>query len=114
MLTDSMEEAERIDQQIRQRNFRKSPEGISLTQSLLLHYKEALPRGLGFFVESQIRYLVGREVGDMLGLTSNPLQNLFVRFLALIQNVINRYIPHRSSYPRMMKDHVRLKKLYSS
>jgi len=113
MLTDTMDEAHQIDRVIRVRNFRKSPEGISLTRSLLSHYKEALPRGLDFIMESQIKYLVGKEIGDMLGLKSNILQDLFVRALARVQELIIKCIPHRPSYPKMMKDHLRLKELYS-
>ncbi|MBS0000334.1 MAG: DUF2236 domain-containing protein [Cyclobacteriaceae bacterium] len=112
LLTDRMEEAEQLDLIIRERHFKKNPEGAALTRSLIEHYREALPGGLGFLVESQIKYFVGPEVGEMLGLRSSFPQDMIVRSLSDIVGVFNRNLPHKPTYRKMMKDHQRLKKMY--
>ncbi len=114
LLTDRMDKASQIDQIIRERNFKKTKEGIELTRSLITHYKEALPNGLGTLVESQIRYFVGQDVAEKLGLRSNTLQDLIVRSMAIFQEFKNHWMPHRPSYVKMKKDHVRLKEIYQN
>lgn len=112
LLTDQMEEAARFDLVIRKRNFKKNIEGEVLTRSLIEHYREALPKGLGFLVESQINFFVGSEVGEMLNLKSSRAEGLVVKNLARIMHFYNRFMPHRPTFDKMMKDHKRLRKMY--
>lgn len=112
LLPDRMDDAFQLDRVIRKRNFKKSPEGISLIRSLIGHYKEALPIGLGKLVESQIKYFVGPEVAGILELRSNPVQNLIVKSMSFMKGFFNFLVPHRSSYAKMKKDHERLRVMY--
>ena len=112
LLTDRMEEAKCLDQVIRARNFKKSPEGISLIRSLIDHYQEALPWGLGLFVESQIKYFTGPEVAEILDLKSDPIRDRMVYSLSFIRKFMNSWLPHRPSYEKMRKDHERLRGIY--
>ena len=114
LLTDRMEAAGKLDQLIRERHFRKNREGELLTRSLIDHFREALPKGLGFFVESQIRFLVGQDVGDMLGLKYSRLDHLMVKSVSCFMKFYNHIVPHKSTFDKMMQDHKRLKKMYLS
>jgi hypothetical protein len=112
LLTDRMEEAAQFDLIIRKRNFKKTTEGEVLTRSLIDHYREALPKGLGFLVESQIKFFIGSEVGEMLNLKSSRAENLIIKNLAHFMHFYNRFMPHRPTFHKMMKDHQRLRKMY--
>jgi hypothetical protein len=112
LLTDQMEEAARFDLFIRERNFKNNTEGEVLTRSLIDHYREALPKGLGFLVEGQIKFFVGSEVGEMLNLKSSRAEDLFIKNLAHFMRFYNRLMPHRPTFHKMIKDHERLRKMY--
>jgi hypothetical protein len=112
LLVDRMEEAFHLDQALRERNFRRSLEGISLMRSLIGHYREALPKGLGNLVESQIKYFVGPEVAEILDLKSTSYRDLVVKIMGSIKKYKNYYVPHRPTYDKMKKDHERLRELY--
>lgn len=112
LLTDQMEESGELYQLIRKRNFKKSPEGSLLIRSLIEHYREALPKGLGILVESQIKYFIGPETAEMLDLKTPPAQDLMIKILSFFKEFMNGWLPHFPSYHKMKKDHERLRKLY--
>jgi hypothetical protein len=112
LLTDQMEEASKLYQLIRDRNFKKSPEGSLLIRSLIEHYRDALPKGLGILVESQIKYLIGSETAEILDLKTSTTQDLMIKILSFFKELMNAWLPHSSSYHKMKKDHERLRGLY--
>lgn len=112
LLTDRMEDAAELDRWIRKRNFKKSREGELLARALIDHYREALPQGLNKLVESQIRYFIGNELSDIIGLKSSLSRNFIIHSIAIFQEIRNRWLPHEPSYEKMIRDHKRLKKMY--
>jgi len=114
LLTDQMEDANKLYQLIRDRNFKKSSEGSLLIRSLIEHYREVLPKGLGILVESQIKYLLGSETAEILDLKTSPTQDLMIKILSFLKELMNGWLPHSPSYHKMKKDHERLRSIYLS
>lgn len=114
LLAENMEEAGALEEAIRQRHFRKSEEGPKLTTELINHYKESFPAIASYFVESQIRYFIGPEVSELLGLKSQPVKDRFVDYFNRIRKSINRNFVNPFSYRIMISNHFKLKKKYSA
>jgi hypothetical protein len=113
VLPESMEEANELERVIIRRNFRVSEEGIFLAKSLVDHYNEALPLGLGKLVESQMVHFIGPDIVDMLELKTTPTRSAIVGSLTGLQAMKNRIFPVKPSYQRMLREHERLKKMYA-
>lgn len=113
LLPGNMEEAKVLEETIRARHFRKSEEGPKLTSELVNHYKESFPKIASYFVESQIRYFIGPEVSELLGLKSQPRKDKIVAFINKVRRGINRNFVNPFSYRIMISNHFKLKKKYS-
>jgi hypothetical protein len=114
LLAGNMDEAGALEEAIRLRHFRKSEEGPKLTSELINHYKESFPAIASYFVESQIRYFIGPEVSELLGLKSQPFKDRFVDVFNRIRKSINRNFTNPFSYRIMISNHFKLKKKYSA
>jgi hypothetical protein len=114
LLPSTITEAAALEQAIKRRHFKKSDEGILLTNDLIQHYKESFPLMAGYFVDSQIRYFVGPEVADYLGLKKHPIKDGFVRGLNCIREGINKLFVNPYSYSIMIRNHYKLKERYTA
>jgi len=111
LLPRSFAEASLLEYTIRRRNFKRSDEGIALTQGLLQYYKTVAPSEQAFLLEAQIRYWVGTEVAEMLGLEEQPLRSSLVASLNSFQALINLFQPVQHSYKQMVKNHEQIKRV---
>lgn len=102
-------EAKELELAIRKRHFRKSEEGVELTHDLINHYRESFPAVAGYFVESQIRYFVGEEVANILGLKSDPFKDSLVKSINKVREGINKRFVNPNSYKTMLRNHEILK-----
>jgi hypothetical protein len=114
LLPENMTEAKALEEMIRTRHFMKSEEGPLLTSELINHYKESFPAVASYFVESQIRYFIGPQVSELLGLKPQPWKDSVVGMMNRIRKSINRKFVNPFSYAIMIRNHFKLKKKYSS
>jgi hypothetical protein len=114
LLPENTQEAKALEEAIRLRHFRKSEEGPLLTTELINHYKESFPVIASYFVESQIRYFIGPEVSELLGLKPQPWKDSVVGLLNSVRKKINRKFVNPFSYRIMINNHFKLRKKYSS
>ena len=112
LLPENMVEGQMLEEAIIKRNFRASIEGKILIRDLIDHYKSAFPRIAGFLVDSQIRYFLGNDVSEILGLESNQLKDPVIRLMNRFKESLNSMNIHISSYEKMLKDHQKLKGIY--
>ncbi len=113
LLPASLNEASMLEEAIRLRHFRKSEEGQLLTSELIEHYKVAFPRIAAYFVDSQIRYFIGPEVAELLGVKQHPWKDRIVSVMNDFRKKINRRFVNPYSYDIMFNNHLKLKKKYS-
>lgn len=113
LLPASMTDASQLERSIRNRHFRSSEESQSLMRDLIRHYQESFPAIAAYFVESQIRYLAGHEVADLLGIPRQPVRDGVVKGINAIRKKINRFVHNPFSYQMMLRNHLQLKKKYS-
>lgn len=109
LLPGSFREASLLEYTIRKRNFRSSAEGVALTQALLSYYKTVIPKRQLPLIEAQIRYWVGGEVADMLGLPKQSLQQSLVASLNAFRELLNLLRPMQDSYKKMLENHQQMK-----
>jgi hypothetical protein len=114
LLPASLTEASQLEQSIKNRHFRSSEESRILMRDLIDHYQESFPAVAAYFVESQIRYLTGPEVADLLGISRQPIRDQVVRGINAIRKKINRFVHNPFSYQIMLRNHLQLKKKYSA
>lgn len=113
LLPATYDEAADLENAIKARHFRHSTEGTLLTRELIEHYKESFPAVAGFFVDSQIRYLVGAEIADLLGIDQSKFKDAFVIALNRIREKFNSWFVNPYSYEIMIRNHYKLKQKYS-
>ncbi len=113
LLPASLAEASQLEQSIKNRHFRSSEESRLLMRDLIRHYQESFPAIAAYFVESQIRYLAGHEVADLLGIQRQPLKDEVVKGINAIRKKINRFVSNPFSYQIMLRNHLQLRKKYS-
>ncbi len=95
LLPDTAREALKLDQCIRQRQFRPSEAGRTLTKALLETMSQEPMEGLPKdFVVAYSRFLLGEEISDLLGV---PKTGSTGRFLELLQlrNLFGSLLPDR-------------------
>jgi hypothetical protein len=107
-------EAKLLEQTIRDRHFNPSAEGKLLTDDLINHYKSAFPTFPAYFVDAQIRYLVGPEVSQLLGLKPEKFKDAFTAMVNKIKERLNQKVINPYSYSIMIKNHHRLKQKYQA
>jgi hypothetical protein len=114
LLVHDLREAQTLEEAIRLRHFKKSEEGPLLVSELIMHYKESFPAVAAYFVESQIRYFIGPEVSELLGLKPQPVKDSIVEAMNKIRKWVNRNFVNPFSYKIMITNHFKLKKKYST
>jgi hypothetical protein len=77
LLPDTLQEAYWLDKKIAETEFEISPEGRALAQSLIKVYTENAPETwIGDFFVGQMRFLLGKEIADILAIPNIASQNL--------------------------------------
>lgn len=112
LLPASFAEATVLTQVIKERNFRKTDEGIALTIELINYFKEILPKHQADVIEAQIRYYLGKEIASYIGLESEPLKDRIISGINRIIFIKNSLAAPSHSYQKMTADHVRLRKKF--
>lgn len=112
LLPTSFKEAGVLTQLIKERNFRKTEEGIALTVELMNYFKSVLPKQQADVIEAQIRYFLGKEISSYIGLDPEPFKDRIISVINSILSLKNRMTPPSNSYEKMMADHVRLRKKF--
>lgn len=114
LLPRNVSEARLLEEAIRRRHFRESPEGPLLVSDLIHHYRESFPAVAAYFVDSQIRYFIGPDVAALLGLRPDPTKDKIVGWMNRLRKKINRSFVNPFSYQIMMRNHLKLKKKYAA
>jgi hypothetical protein len=113
LLPASYQEAYQLTQLIKQRNFRKTEEGIALTQELLSFYRANAPSWQESLVTSQIRWYLGDEVADYIGLSKDPLRDRLTDSMSTFKSLQNCFSIQADSYQQMIAQHSLFKKKVS-
>ena len=113
LLVANLKDAMAMEIAIKERNFKKSEEGILLTHALIDHYQRTMPKSLAALVKSQIRFFLGNEVSTMVGLAKEPLKDALTVTINNIRSVSNQWTRHQPSLEQMRKDHELLKQKYA-
>ena len=114
MLPASFLEARQLANTIKTRNFKKTEEGIILTEELLSYYKTSVPTSQLELVPSQIRFYLGDEVAEFIGLTSDPVRDRIASSISTIKSLQNMLSVPPDSYQKMLFQHSLLKKKFAS
>ncbi len=109
LLPDSLKEANRLAYQIKQRNFKKSEEGIVLTRELLTYYRSAVPKNVSRFIDSQVRYYLGPEVAGYLGLEPEFIKDNLTSLMSSFKEAQNFLGLHKDTFGMMISNHRILK-----
>lgn len=109
LLPASFDEARELERVIRKRHFKKSLEGEVLTQELLQYYRTIVKSPDGYLLDSQIRFWLGADVADCLGLPENPIKDNIVQTMNSVREVGNLFGVNANSYEQMLEQHKRLK-----
>lgn len=109
LLPASFAEAGLLESAIRNRHFKKSVEGTTLTQELIQYYREVMPSNIAYLIDSQIRYLLGAAVADCIGLHPQPVKDRVVSFMNSFKETANLFQMNPNSYFEMLNNHQQLK-----
>jgi hypothetical protein len=112
LLPSSFLEARQMATTIKIRNFKKTEEGITLTAELLSYYKVSVPADQAALVPSQIRFYLGKEVAEYIGIPIDPIRDRVAETVSTfksLQSMLSRP-PH--SYQKMLAQHALLKKKF--
>ncbi len=113
LLPASFKEAGGLANLIKKRNFKKTEEGIQLTSELLSYYKLSVPSSQAELVPSQIRYYLGNEVAEYIGLTSDPSRDRITSAVSSLKALQNMVSVQPDSYQNMLSQHSLLKKKFA-
>jgi len=92
LLTPDLKSAYHLERTISERHFYPSNEGRVLTDQLLSHYKEQIPNKMTtVLIRPLMRYLLGKEVSQIIGLGSGTVFNPFDQMMRLLP-VFKKYI----------------------
>lgn len=112
LLPTSFAEAGQLATLIKNRNFKKTKEGIILTSELLNYYKKSVPTLQAELVPSQIRFYLGAEVADYIGLSPDPIRDRVASSISTFKSLQNMLSVRPSSYQNMLFQHLLLKKKF--
>ncbi|GCC51206.1 DUF2236 domain-containing protein [Chryseotalea sanaruensis] len=112
LLPDSKAAAEILERKIRLRHFKSSEEGRKLTEELINHYKSYFPAVPAFFVDAQIRYLVGPEISALLGMKREPIKDEFLKTMNGAKEMMNQFYNNENAYKTMLANHEKLKQQF--
>lgn len=105
LLPTTFREAFGLTQIIKHRNFKTSIEGVELTKELLAYYQTVAPADQAWLMEAQIRYFLGDEVSDLLGLRSEFVKDKIATLFSTTKEFQNFLSAHKSSYQTMLNNH---------
>jgi len=97
LLASNWREAQYLERLIRQRHFKASAEGRALTRELIAYYQRVAPRSQARLVEAQMRYWLGREVSDWLGLRAYAVLDGIVQLNSAWAETKNIFVAQRST-----------------
>jgi len=109
LLPANFKEAFHLAHIIKKRNFKKSDEAVELTRELLGYYHSVAPENQKDFVHAQVRYFVGSEVADYLGLKPAYVKDKVTTLISSFNILQNLFSVHTNSYNTMMDNHQLLK-----
>jgi hypothetical protein len=112
LLPSSFLEARQLATTIKIRNFKKTEEGIILTKELLSYYKVSVPRDQSDLVSSQIRFYLGNEVAEYIGITSDPIRDKLAATVSTFKSLQSLLSVQPDSYQKMLSQHSLLKKKF--
>lgn len=113
LLPASFSEARILATTIKNRNFKKTEEGIVLTRELLTYYKQSVPADQAELVSSQIRFYLGNEVAEYIGLPSDPIRDKLAATLSTAKSLQSMLSAPPDSYQKMISQHALLKKKFA-
>lgn len=110
LLPTTFTEARQLTDVIKKRNFRKTEEGIQLTNELLGYYQMNVPSWQGVLIRSQVRSYLGDEVAGYVGIQRDRLRDRITSSLRSFQSLQNMLMVKEGSYQKMLFQHSLLKK----
>ncbi|NOS92396.1 MAG: DUF2236 domain-containing protein [Cyclobacteriaceae bacterium] len=113
LLPSSFSEARQLANAIQQRNFKKTDEGITLTRELLNYYKQSVPADQADLVPSQIRFYLGNEVAECIGIPADPLRDRLAASVTTFRSLQNLLSIPPDSYAKMLVQHEQLRKSFA-
>ncbi len=109
LLPENFQEARALSETIKKRTLQKTEEGIILTQELVNYYKSVLPKRQAEFVESQIRYYLGNEVAEYIGMPAYSLKDRLVNFTNSFKELENIFSVPKNSMNELTQNYQRMK-----
>jgi hypothetical protein len=110
VLPSSFSEAARLTYIIKKRNFRKTEEGVALTSELLNYYKASVAPLQAELASSQIRFYVGNEIAEYIGLVADPVRDSVTSFLSNFHSLKKMLTSSNPTYREMLSQHSLMKK----
>ncbi len=114
LLPSSFQEARQLATTIKIRNFKKTEEGIILTKELLSYYKVSVPPDQADLVSSQIRFYLGNEVAEYIGISSDPVRDKLAATVSTFKSLQSLLSIQPDSYEKMLAQHSLLKKKFAA
>lgn len=105
LLPGTFQEARALSETIKKRTLRKTEEGIILTQELVNYYKSVLPKQEAEFVTAQIRYYLGNEVAEYIGLPADSTKDNLVKFTNSFKELENIFLLPKNSLSELMRNY---------
>ncbi|CAN5551027.1 oxygenase MpaB family protein [soil metagenome] len=91
LLPNDFQQARLLSETIKKRTLRKTEEGITLTKELIAYYKSVLPPQQANFVSTQMRYYLGSEVAEYLGLPVDAIKDKLAGFTNAYKELQNLF-----------------------
>jgi ER-bound oxygenase mpaB/B'/Rubber oxygenase, catalytic domain len=113
LLPSTFLEARQLATTIKIRNFKKTEEGIVLTKELLSYYKVSVPPDQADLVPSQIRFYLGNEVAEYIGIASDPIKDKLAATVSNLKSLQSLLSVQPDSYQKMLSQHALLKKKFT-
>lgn len=113
LLPSSFLEARQLATAIKTRNFKKTEEGITLTAELLSYYKVSVPPDQAELVPSQIRFYLGDEVAEYIGLKRGPVRDRVAATVSTFKSLQSMLSVQPDSYQKLISQHSLLKKKFT-
>jgi hypothetical protein len=112
LLPASFLDARQLTATIKKRNFKKTEEGAILTAELLSFYKLSVPPEQAALVPSQIRFYLGKEVAEYIGLPSDRIRDRVAATVGTFKSLQSMMSGPPNSYQEMLSKHMLLKKKF--
>lgn len=113
LLPSSFLDARQLTATIKKRNFKKTEEGAILTDELLSFYKLSVPPEQAALVPSQIRFYLGKEVAECIGLPSDRIRDRVAATVGAFKSLQSMMSVAPNSYQEMLSRQMLLKKKFT-